>query len=122
MNERRRARKVYLTSKRAHQETMEMLRHMHEHQLTILERMNQMAGEIDKILAAVTKIKGKVTSMAALLNKLAQLIRDSAGDPAKLNAIADDLEASSTEAQTAIDANDDDPNTPPVDPPTDPVP
>lgn len=67
-----------------------------------------MAGELDRVLADVTTIRGKVTSMAALLAKLAQLIRDNAGDPTKLAQIADDLEASSAEAQAAIDANDPD--------------
>lgn len=78
----------------------------------ILRKVGKMANEIERVLEEVAEIKGKVTSMAALLAKLAQLIRDNANNAAALNQIADDLDASSKEAQAAIDAND--PDTPPA--------
>lgn len=112
MNERRQARRVYLTSKRAHQETMEMLRHMHEHLLHIERRIKRMANEVDRIESEVTEISGAVDSATALLAKLADLIRNNANDPARLNKIADDLDAKGNALAAAVVAND--PDTPPA--------
>lgn len=64
-----------------------------------------MSAELDRLTADVTDIKGKADSLIALVNGLAQLIRDSANDPAALNALADSLEAESSSIQAAIDAN-----------------
>lgn len=45
--------------------------------------------------------------MIALVTEIAQLIRDNAGNPAALQKIADDLDATAAETQAAIDANSD---------------
>lgn len=117
MNKRRPAR--YLTSRRAHQETMQKLEHMHEHLLHIERRIKRMAGELDRVQSEVAEISGTVDSAVALLEKLAQLIRDNAGNPAALNKIADDLDAKGNSLAAAVVAND--PDTPPP-PPVEPVP
>lgn len=105
--------RTYLTSRRAHAETMHALEdlssyvtHMHEHQLEVLERLEKMAGELDRIETEVTEMSGAVDSATALLEKLAQLIRDNAGDPARLKKIADDLDAKGGELAAAVVAND----------------
>lgn len=78
----------------------------------IKERLSKMAGELARVQQEVTEISGSVDSAVALLQKLAQLIRDNAGDPAALNKIADDLDAKGTQLAEAVVAND--PDTPPV--------
>lgn len=135
--------RTYLTSRRAHAETMHALEdlssyvtHMHEHQLETLERLCKMAGELDRIETEVSEMSGSVDSATALLEKLAQLIRDNAGNPARLQKIADDLDAKGGELAAAVVANDPDipaeeppveeppveepPVDPPVEPPVDP--
>lgn len=110
MNERRPTR--YVTSRRAHQETMQMLEHMHQHMLHIERRIKRMANELERVQTEVTEISGTVDSAVALLEKLAQLIRDNAGNPAALNKIADDLDAKGNALAAAVVAND--PDTPPT--------
>lgn len=70
-----------------------------------------MAGEIERVQTEVTEISGTVDSAVALLEKLAQLIRDNATNPAALNKIADDLDAKGNALAAAVVAND--PDTPP---------
>lgn len=122
-------RRVYLTSKRAHQDTMEELAHLHElahenkqaqefhtHLLRrILRKVGKMAGELERIETEVSEMSGVIDSATATLEKLAKLIRDNAADPARLNKIADDLDAKANALAEAIKAND--PDTPPA-PPT----
>lgn len=67
-----------------------------------------MAGELDRIESEVSEISGASDSAIALLNKLAQLIRDNAADPARLTKIADDLDAKGTALAEAVTANDPD--------------
>lgn len=130
----------YLTSKRAHTETMTMLSHLHElahenkqaqefntHLLRrILRKVGKMAGELERIETEVTEISGAVDSAIALLGELADLIRNNAGDPARLNKIADDLDAKGSALAAAVVAND--PDIPPLEeppveePPVEPVP
>jgi hypothetical protein len=72
---------------------------------TLLEKVNLMAGEVDRVLASVTNIDTKVDSLIALANQLAQLIRDNANNPKVLTQIADDLDAKAGQVQAAVDAN-----------------
>lgn len=67
-----------------------------------------MAGELARVQTEVTEISGSVDSAVALLQKLAQLIRDNASDPAALTKIADDLDAKGTQLAEAVVANDPD--------------
>ena len=72
----------------------------------ILRKVGKMAGELERVQSEVTEISGTVDSAVALLEKLAQLIRDNAGDPAALNKIADDLDAKGNALAAAVVAND----------------
>ena len=81
--------------------------------LHIERRIKKMANELDRIESEVTDISGAVDSAIALLSKLADLIRNNAGDPARLNKIADDLDAKGKALADAVVANDPD-ATPPT--------
>ena len=62
---------------------------------------------LQEILDKVTATRGQVQSMAVLLGEVAQLVRDNVGDPAKLQAIADQIDSIAADATAAIDANKD---------------
>jgi predicted RNA-binding Zn ribbon-like protein len=78
----------------------------------INRRIKSMAGELDRVQTEVTEIGGAVDSAIALIEKIAQMIRDNATNPAALNKIADDLDAKGTALAAAVVAND--PDTPSV--------
>ena len=71
-----------------------------------------MSEELDRITTEVTEIGGAVDSEVTLLERLSQLIRDNAGDPAALKKIADDLDAAGNKLADAIVANDPDASEP----------
>lgn len=77
-----------------------------EHKLgVVIKKEEQMAGELDNL---TQKVQDSVTvedSAIALLNQLSDLIRQSANDPAKLNALADQLDAEKQKVADAIVAN-----------------
>jgi len=75
-------------------------------------RIKRMANELDRIESEVTDISGAVDSAIALLGKLADLIRNSVNDPARLTKIADDLDAKGKALADAVVANDPDAPTP----------
>lgn len=64
-----------------------------------------MSAELDRLTSEVGEMKTAQQSAIALLRKLAQLIRDSAGDPAALKALADDLDSQGTELAAAVVEN-----------------
>lgn len=115
-------------SRNSHDELVRKLDHAHEHLLEIkaaqerdhklllkfARKVNAMANELDRIESEVTDISGAVDSAVALLDKLAQLIRDNAGDPARLNKIADDIDAKGNALAAAVVANDPDAPTEPA--------
>jgi len=68
-------------------------------------KVAKMAGALNHLIDEVTEIKGKAQSLIALVNGLAQLIRDNVGNESKLNELADSLDAQSGAVQAAIDAN-----------------
>ncbi len=75
----------------------------------LIRKVDQMASDlqvqIDRLTADVTLIKSKADSLIALVQGLAQIIRDNAGNPAALSALADSLESEATSIQAAVDAN-----------------
>jgi uncharacterized coiled-coil protein SlyX len=81
-------------------------------QLLILKQGRHMSAELDRLTASVTKIKDQDDSIIALVNGLAQQIRDNANNPAALNALADSLDAEAQKVADAVSQN----TTPP--PPT----
>lgn len=71
-----------------------------------------MSKELDQLTASVAQVNTKADSLITLVKGLAQIIRDNAGDKAKMLQLASDLDAQSGELQAAIDEN-----TPPTEPP-----
>lgn len=88
---------------------------------TIIQQGVVMAGEVQRLTAAVTVIKGKADSLIALVEGLAGLVRQiPTTDPvtaAALEALAVSLEGESGLIQAAIDANPLPTDPPPVAPP-----
>ncbi len=64
-----------------------------------------MSAALDKISTEVTETKTIMESAKTLIEGLAQQIRDLSDDPAALNALADDLDASSKALADAVAAN-----------------
>lgn len=64
-----------------------------------------MAGELARLTTEVQEMAGVVDSAVALINGLAQQIRDLATDPAALNALADSLDSKAGELAAAVAAN-----------------
>lgn len=72
---------------------------------TLLKKVNRMSVELDRLTASVGEVTTKADSLIALVEGLAQIIRDNASNPTALNKLADDLDAQSGELQAAIDRN-----------------
>ena len=64
-----------------------------------------MSAELDRLTASVAAEDTVIDSAVALINGLAQQIRDHANDPAALNALADDIDAKSAALSEAVTAN-----------------
>lgn len=61
--------------------------------------------DLKRMTAAVEAGKTVDESATTLLGQLAQLVRDTAGDPAAVNALADQLEAQQASLAAAVVAN-----------------
>lgn len=59
----------------------------------------------ERLTQEVTETRGVITSLKTLIEKLAEYIRANSNDPAKLEALADSLNAGQEEAMAAIAAN-----------------
>lgn len=81
-NDRRSAR--YLTSKRAHHETMQALTHMHQHQLEIIEGMKNIMTAFDDLTREVQETKDAV---GQALTKMQELIDEIKANPANVAAV-----------------------------------
>lgn len=104
-----RPRRVFLSpTRRAIEALQQTVEHNHKLLHKILEGMEKMSKELDRIVSETAEIKGSIDSAIALLEKLAQLIRDNVGNPAALTKIADDLDASGNALAAAVVANDPD--------------
>ena len=106
-------------SQRHHDEIKTMLEHSHFLQHRILERIDTMSAELDRLTASVAKLTTAEKSLVALVAGLAELIRNNASDPAALNKLADDIDADSKEITDAVAANT--PAAPPAEPPVEPA-
>lgn len=71
----------------------------------ILEETQAMSDAVNRLQADITNLTSINQSAIALITGLAQQVRDNATDPAALNALADQLEASSSELASAVTAN-----------------
>jgi len=76
------------------------------------EMERKMSAALDRLTAAVARNTSVDESAIALLNGLAQQIRDLKDDPAALEALATELEAKNSALSDAVTAN-----TPAVEPP-----
>lgn len=72
---------------------------------TIIEELKMAQADIDKLKAKVTANTNVTQSAVALINGLAQQIRDASDDPAELQALADSLERDSAALGAAVSAN-----------------
>ncbi len=84
---------------------MRRLGWMEEALKTILARLNKMALNFSRVEQEVSEISSVVDSAVTLLQQVAQEIRDSAGNQAKLDKLATDLDAKATALAEAIAAN-----------------
>lgn len=64
-----------------------------------------MSAALDRLTAEVAETKTAVNSVLALVEGLAQQIRDNATDPVALNALADELDAQQAALAAAVAAN-----------------
>jgi len=67
--------------------------------------VRKMAGEVARLGNEVEEAKGVMASAVALIEGLAQFIRDNAGDPVALKRYADDLDSSGNALAAAVAAN-----------------
>lgn len=74
-------------------------------QLYLIKMERHMSKELDRLTASVAAEEGAVTSLTTLVTGLADLIRNSANDPAALNALADSLDAETATINAAVVAN-----------------
>ena len=71
----------------------------------LLTEAGKMSAELERLTTEVTEIGAVVDSAVALINGLAQQIRDLATDPAALNALADELDTKANALAAAVAAN-----------------
>src|SRR2546425_3184731 len=90
---------------RQHEETINLLEHIHRLLHIILERINHMSAVPDRLTASVSNLTSAQRSAVTLLGQLSQLIRDNAEDPTALNKIADDIDADTAAIAAAVVAN-----------------
>lgn len=64
-----------------------------------------MSAELDRLTQSVANLRTVEQSSNALLRQLAQMIRDNANDPAKITALADDLDQQAADISAAITEN-----------------
>lgn len=72
---------------------------------TIMKGIKAMSEELDRLSTEVAENGAVIDSAVALINGLAQQIRDLKDDPAALAALADSLDAKSNELANAVAAN-----------------
>jgi chromosome segregation ATPase len=68
-------------------------------------RIEAMSAQLDRLTAEVSEIKTVADSAITLLNGLSAQIRALKDDPAKLEALANDLDAKGNELAAAVTAN-----------------
>lgn len=71
----------------------------------VLHKETTMSAEIDRLTASVTNLTTVDASLVTLVGNLAQLLRDSASDPAAINALADKLDAEAATVAQAVTDN-----------------
>lgn len=93
-------------------DVLRALAHHHELLHIALERISHMSAELDRLTASVASLTSAEKSLVALVQGLAQLIRDNAANPAALAKLADDIDADTAEITAAVAENTPTPPTP----------
>lgn len=81
------------------------------------EGLAKMTTEVQNMVDAVTELKGQVTSIVGVVNKLADLFAAAKEDPVEIQTLADDVKAQSQAIAAAVLAHPLPGDTPPVPPP-----
>lgn len=97
-----RTRLVY--TKAGQREIMRALRHMHEHQVEILERLNTIMTAFDDLTREVNEMGEKVTEALAKMQELIDEISANPGNVAAVTAAAAQLDALQTKITEALAA------------------
>lgn len=71
----------------------------------IIKGEKEMAGELQRLRDSVAAENTVIASAVTLLSQLGDLIRNNAGDPDALNALADDIDAQKSALAAAVEAN-----------------
>jgi len=98
----RRIRRHYLTSKRAHAETMHLLGHMHEHQLQILERINHIMTAFEDLTREVQEMEEKINEALVKIQEFIDQILANPADVAAVTAAAQRLDELQTQITNAL--------------------
>lgn len=71
----------------------------------VLRKVLKMSTDLDRITTSVAAVKDRDDSIIALVQTLAQQLRDNANDPAAISALADSLDADNQSVVDAVNAN-----------------
>lgn len=71
----------------------------------ILERIDRMSAELDRLTASVAAENTVIDSAILLLRQLAALLIAAKDDPVKIAALADEVDAKATELANAVTEN-----------------
>jgi uncharacterized protein involved in exopolysaccharide biosynthesis len=100
--DKRRSKPRYLTSKRAHYETMQALMHMHKHQLEILERMKDIMTAFDDLTREVQETKDAVGQALVKMQELIDEIKANPSNAAAVTAAVQQLDELQTQIAAVI--------------------
>ncbi len=71
----------------------------------LLRRLRHMSAQFDRLVNEVSEMRSATDSVLAVLSDIAQQLRDSAGDEAKVNELADQLDQMQADIAAAVTAN-----------------
>lgn len=98
------ARRESFSQRRAHQEVMALLKHMHEHQLEIKQELRKIMTAIDDLKREVSETLTEVDSAVDELQTLVDQIINNPGDATAVADAAAQLDALQTKLKTAVQA------------------
>ncbi len=87
------------------EEQSRLLRQINNRTKIIVQRMKDVARELDELETEVSENTDVVESAVTLIESLSQQIKDAGTDPARLQALTDKLDANSKKLAAAVVAN-----------------